>query len=95
MGKVAMNSLDRAEHGDGCEAEGGDDPGSGVVETVGMDEAVSAPAADGVGEEERDEEAPGEEPDEVEGPVEVARQLVVVHRDAAAEEAEDVLVVMK
>ncbi len=38
------------------------------------------------------EEAPGEEPDQVEGPVEVAGELVVVAGDAAAEEAEDVLV---
>ena len=38
------------------------------------------------------EEAPGEEPDQVQGPVEVAGELVVVAGDAAAEEAEDVLV---
>src|SRR5208283_29908 len=39
-----------------------------------------------------EEEAHGEEPDEVEAPVEGAGELVVVARDAAAEEAEDVLV---
>ena len=38
------------------------------------------------------EEAPRKEPDEVERPVEEAGELVVVARDAAAEEAEDVLV---
>ena len=58
----------------------------------GWIEVVAAPAADGVDEEERSEEAPGEEPDQVEAPVEVAGELVVVRRDAAAEEAEDVLV---
>ena len=38
------------------------------------------------------EEAPGEEPDEVEGPVKIAGEFVVIVRDASAEEAEDVLV---
>jgi hypothetical protein len=37
-------------------------------------------------------EAHGEEPDDVEAPVEGTGELVVVARDAAAEEAEDVLV---
>jgi hypothetical protein len=39
------------------------------------------------------EEAPGKEPDEVQRPVEVAGELVVVVRNAMAEEAGDVLVV--
>ncbi len=38
------------------------------------------------------EEAPGEEPDEVEAPEEVAGELVVVLGEALAEEAEEVLV---
>ena len=38
------------------------------------------------------EERPGEEPDEMEAPEEVAGELVVVHRVALAEEAQEVLV---
>ena len=53
---------------------------------------VTTPASIPGCEAKRDKEAPGEEPDEVEAPVEVAGELVVVTRDAAAEEAEDVLV---
>ena len=41
---------------------------------------------------EREEEAHGEEPNDVEAPVEGGGELVVVARDAAAEEAEDMLV---
>ena len=52
---------------------------------------MTLPAPEG-GEAQGQEERPGEEPDEVERPVEVAGELVVVAGDAAAEEAEDVLV---
>jgi hypothetical protein len=38
------------------------------------------------------EEAPGKEPDEMERPVQIRGELVVVAGDTAAEEAEDVLV---
>ncbi len=38
------------------------------------------------------EEAPGKEPDEMEGPEEISGELVVVHGDALAQEAEEVLV---
>src|ERR1700736_2100644 len=40
----------------------------------------------------RQEKAPGKEPDQVQTPEEISRQLVVVHRDALAKEAQEVFV---
>ncbi len=71
---------------DGLEGEAGGMLGGGGA---GEEAIAVAPCEDEGG---GCEEAPGEEPDEVEGPVEVAGELVVVAGDAAAEEAEDVLV---
>ena len=90
--KRDQEAFERAGYGDGEEEEGAENPGSREVEAVGVDQAVATPAAYGVGQEDGHEQAPGEEPDEVEAPVEIAGELVVVARDAAAEEAEDVLV---
>src|ERR1019366_2517941 len=91
-GKGGGKSFARADDGDGDKQEGAEDPGRGEVELVRMDEAVAAPSPRGVSEEEREEEAPREEPDQVQGPVEVSGEFVVIHRIAPAEEAEEVLI---
>ena len=82
---------------DGVAQENADDDdgeglpvGDAVCYGVGVVEAAEADGC--LAEEDDAEERPGEEPDQVEAPVEVAGELVVVHRDAPAEEAQEVLV---
>ena len=86
----------RGKGGARCrEGEADDDDGERlpVGDLIGRDwVGCSGAEARRLADEDADEEAPGEEPDEVEAPEEVAGELVVVHREAAAEEAEEVLV---
>ena len=58
----------------------------------GIGSAIALECGVGLMDERSAEERPGEEPDKMEAPKERAWELVVVHRIASAEEAEEVLV---
>ncbi len=79
-----------AEEDTYCDYGEGLPVGDAVGEGVVLVEA--AEAGGGLAEEDSAKEGPREEPYEMEAPVEVAGELVVVHRVALAEEAEEVLV---
>ena len=95
-GVVLLIGGDGEEDQDECGVEGEEQGGALSVgegaEGFGKAGAMTAdPTVEGDAWK-RDEERPGEEPDEVKAPEEVSGELVVVHGEALAEETEEVLV---